>query len=70
MAEESAGMAVPEEAYLEAIRDHEPYATSSKIADELGITRQGVDKRLRSMAEEGKVESVTVGNTIVWNIAE
>lgn len=50
---------------LAAVRTHEPAATS-EVADELGITRQGADRRLRQLREDGRVNSKQIGKSLVW----
>jgi len=52
---------------LGAVRAHDPAATS-EIADELGISRQGADRRLRSLREDGAVSSKKIGASLVWFI--
>lgn len=66
MAQESDDMVFPAEDYLEAIREHAPHATTVKIAEAVGVTRQGADYRLRQLEEEGLVESELIGNTLIW----
>lgn len=48
-----------------AVRAHDPAATS-EIADELELSRQGADQRLRSLEEAGEVASKKVGASLVW----
>jgi predicted HTH transcriptional regulator len=55
----------PEQDYFDAIREHSP-ASTSEIADTVGVTRQGADYRLRQLKDEGKVESKMVGDSLVW----
>lgn len=50
---------------LAAVRAHEPAATS-EVADEVGMTRQGADRRLRSLRDEGRVNSKKIGASLVW----
>lgn len=50
---------------LAAVRTHEPAATS-EVGDELGITRQGADRRLRRLRDEGRVKSKKIGASLVW----
>jgi len=58
----------PDEAFLTAIQDgHE---TTQAIADEVGITRQGADRRLRMLREAGRVDASKVGNTLVWSVID
>lgn len=51
---------------LDAVQKHEPAATS-EVADEVDMSRQGVDKRLRSLREKGKVESKKIAASLVWH---
>jgi len=50
---------------LAAVRAHEPAATS-EVADEVGMTRQGADRRLRRLRDEGQVNSKKIGASLVW----
>lgn len=50
---------------LAAVRAHEPAATS-EVADEVGMTRQGADRRLRQLRDEGRVASKKIGASLVW----
>lgn len=68
MEQELDGMAHDEEEYLDAIRDHSP-ASTSEIAEAVGVTRQGADYRLRQLRDEGKVEAKMVGNSLIWMVA-
>lgn len=56
---------VSDEDLLEAVRTHEPAATS-EVAGEVGMTRQGVDRRLRKLREENRVENKKIGASLVW----
>lgn len=67
MQKEARGVAHSEEDYFEAIRDNAPASTSA-IAEAVGVTRQGADYRLRQLREEGKVEAQMVGNSLVWSL--
>lgn len=50
---------------LAAVRAHSPAATS-EVASELGMTRQGADRRLRQLREEGRVASKKIAASLVW----
>lgn len=50
---------------LAAVRAHEPAATS-EVADELGVTRQAVDRRLRNLRDAGRVNSKKIAASLVW----
>jgi hypothetical protein len=50
---------------LGAVRAHDPAATS-EIAEEVGVSRQGADRRLRSLREDGDVSSKKIGASLVW----
>jgi DNA-binding Lrp family transcriptional regulator len=54
-----------DEDVLAAVRAHEPAATS-EVGDELGMTRQGADRRLRRLRDEGRVNSKKIGASLVW----
>lgn len=71
MEKESAGVTEhhDEEEYFRAIRAHSP-ASTSEIADAVGVTRQGADYRLRQLRDEGKVKTKMVGNSLVWMLEE
>lgn len=61
--------AVSDDEILEAVRTHEPAATS-EVADELGIARQSADYRLRQLLDRGDVERKKIGASAVWFIPE
>lgn len=44
----------------------EPVMAASDIADELGFTRQAVDRRLRALHDHGRVDRVDVGPSVGW----
>lgn len=69
MEQEPADMAHDEEEYLDAIRKHSP-ASTSEVADEVGVTRQGADYRLRQLRDDGKVRAKKVGNSLIWMLEE
>lgn len=48
-----------------AVQAHDPAATS-EIAEAVGITRQGADRRLRDLRERGEVSSKKIGASLVW----
>jgi hypothetical protein len=50
---------------LAAVRAHEPAATS-EVAGELDMTRQGADRRLRLLRDDGRVSSKKIGASLVW----
>jgi len=50
---------------LAATRAHEPAATS-EVAEEVGMTRQGADRRLRRLRDAGRVSSKKIGASLVW----
>lgn len=58
-----------DEEYLEAVRQHEPAATS-EIAETVGVTRQSADYRLRQLEDDGRVVSETIGNSLAWRLGE
>ena len=50
---------------LSAVDRHEPAATT-EIAETVGMTRQGVEKRLKSLLEKEKVSRKMIGASAVW----
>ena len=54
-----------DEEILAATRAHEPAATS-EVAEEVGMTRQGADRRLRRLRDAGRVSSKKIGASLVW----
>jgi predicted ArsR family transcriptional regulator len=54
-----------EQEVIEAIQTHSPAATS-EVADELDMTRQGADARLRRLHEAGVVDKKKIGASLVW----
>lgn len=66
----SEDVAHTEDEFLDAVRKHEPAGTR-EVADEVGVTRQGADYRLRKLRDEGKVQSKKVGrDSLVWMLAQ
>lgn len=62
-------MAHDEQEYLDAIREHSP-ASTREVADEVGVTRQGADYRLRQLKSDGKVTAKKVGNSLIWMLPD
>jgi len=50
---------------LSAVDRHEPAATT-EIAETVGMTRQGTEKRLKSLLEKEKVSRKMIGASAVW----
>lgn len=65
---DSTGERHSEDEYLDAVREHEPAATS-KVAEVVGVARQSADYRLRQLEDDGLVESQKIGNSLAWSIA-
>lgn len=58
---------VPDDDILKAIRDHyAPVIGTADLADEVGISRQAVDKRLRRFESDGLVETDKIGRARIW----
>lgn len=55
----------PDDAFLQAVRAHEPGGTS-EIAAAVGCTTQNADYRLRQLEAAGAVTSKKIGGTLVW----
>lgn len=63
------GVVHAEEEFIDAVEKHEPAATR-EVAEEVGVTRQGADYRLRQLEESGHVRSKKVGRELVWMLPE
>lgn len=50
---------------LAAVDANTPAATS-EVANDLGISRQAADYRLRQLRDEGRVEAKKIGASLVW----
>jgi predicted ArsR family transcriptional regulator len=50
---------------IDAVWKHDP-ASTSEVAVELNLSRQGADHRLRSLEESEQVESKKIGASLVW----
>jgi predicted transcriptional regulator len=57
----------PDEAFLEAVQEHEPAATS-EVAEAVGIARRNAHYRLEKLADAGRVTKKKVGNSLVWSL--
>jgi Mn-dependent DtxR family transcriptional regulator len=56
-----------DEEVLWAIYQHyAPAVGTADIADEAGVSRQAVDKRLRNLKTDGLVEKYKAGQSVVW----
>jgi len=53
------------DAIIDAVQKHFPAATS-EVADEIDMTRQGADARLRRLHEAGVVEKKKIAAALVW----
>lgn len=50
---------------------NDPVLTSQEVADELPISRSGVNPRLRELADEGQLSRKEVGGrAVVWWLSE
>lgn len=58
-----------EEEYIVAVRANEP-ASTSEVAEAVGVSRQGADWRLRKIEENGDVHSKKIGASLVWFTSE
>lgn len=52
---------------LEAVSEHSPAGTE-EVARTVGATRQGVDRRLKQLAEDGRVQRKQIAKVQVWFI--
>ena len=51
---------------LDIVEQYEP-ASTKQIADELDITRQSADYRLRKLLDQGMVSNKKIGNSLAWS---
>jgi predicted ArsR family transcriptional regulator len=57
-----------DEEFLDAIRSG--HRATSDIAEQVDVSRQAADQRLRKLREEGVVESEIIGNSLIWSVAD
>jgi biotin operon repressor len=48
----------------------EPVASASEVAAALGMTRTGVNTRMKKLRDEGKLDKKNVGKGYVWWVCE
>jgi GTP-sensing pleiotropic transcriptional regulator CodY len=58
----------PDAVFIEAIQNS--CETTQTIADEIGMTRSGAYRRLQKLREAGRVDSQSVGGTLVWSVTD
>lgn len=58
-----------DEEFLEAVREHEP-ASTTEIAEVVGVARQSASYRLDLLEEQGLVGKKKVGPAVVWIVVE
>jgi predicted ArsR family transcriptional regulator len=59
---------ISDQEILEAVAEYEP-ARTNEVADEIGMSRQGTDRRLKIMLNDGETERLQrkkVGASVVW----
>jgi predicted transcriptional regulator len=56
-----------DEDFIDAVRKHEP-ATTREVAEEIGISRQGADYRLRELEDKKEVKSKKPGHDLIWTV--
>jgi DNA-binding Lrp family transcriptional regulator len=59
---------VSDEEIVDAVATAAPVGTSD-VAEELGLTRQAADYRLRRLREAGRVKADTIGGSLAWSVA-
>lgn len=69
MEQEETSMVYSDDEYVDAVRAHSP-ASTKEVADQVGVTRQGADYRLRELAEDGKVVKKMAGNSLIWMVGD
>lgn len=56
----------PSSAFVEAL-DDVGTATTADVADAVGCDQDTAYRRLRTLAEEGRIEQQKVGNSLLWS---
>lgn len=59
-----------ERAFLDAIRERGGMASTRQTADAVGCDKDTAYRRLRSLVEEGELDSENIGNTILWSVRD
>lgn len=60
---------VSDQAIITTVRELEPRATTTEIAETVGFdSRQAADYRLRQLEDEGTVESEMISRTKLWSV--
>jgi predicted transcriptional regulator len=62
-------VAYDDQEFIDAVRNNEP-ATTKEVADDVGLSRQGADYRLRQLEDRGKVASKKAGHDLIWMLAD
>jgi DNA-binding IclR family transcriptional regulator len=48
-----------------------PFTTAPELADRVGMSRQGVHRRLQTLVKEGRIEKYKSGQSAVyWSVAD
>lgn len=58
----------PEDAFLDAVRDHDGLPTTPSVADAVGCNRRTAYNRLTDLESRGDVASQEAGRTLVWTL--
>lgn len=71
MATNSNRTEVPDDTIIEAIlRADEPFATAEELSEQLSLSRQAVNQRLRQLKAEGFLERKQCGSGYGWWVVE
>ncbi|WP_200531934.1 winged helix-turn-helix domain-containing protein [Halorubrum sp. LN27] len=58
---------VPDQQILQLFEESDdPFLTTSEVADEFGFTNSGILKRLKALADDGKLGSKSAGKGKAW----
>lgn len=60
----------PDSDFLEAIQQFDGMAGTSEIAEEVGCTRRTAYTRLKTLEEDGRINSRKVGNSLIWTVVK
>ena len=60
----------PDSDFLDAIQQYNGMAGTAEIAETVGCTRRTAYTRLKSLENEGQVNSRKVGNSLIWRVSK
>jgi predicted transcriptional regulator len=55
--------------FIDAVREHSP-ASTSEVGETVGCSSDNAYRRLKTLEEEGKLESKMAGNSLIWFLGD